>query len=433
MANGKCLIIYKKILILLLALGIIAIPSYWYYDIYTRIPAVIRIHAGQEQNINLKVPVSGELYQKKEDSKIIQTTAVPAESIHVQLDKEITIAPTYANQYQMNLKLFGMIPFKNVDLQVIQDISLIPAGIPIGIYVKTEGVLVIDTGKFKDLNGDWQQPAEHILQGGDYIEKVNGIPVTSKKDFINCIAACGGKEMILTVLRGEETIDVKIEAVQNENGEYKVGLWIRDSAQGIGTLTYIDNKNKFGALGHGINDIDTSELMDLNYGTLYTTKILSVTPGKSGVPGEITGVIQYEEENILGEISANTRDGIFGNGNEQLVEQLDTTALPIGLKQEIQIGPAEIVCTIDDTTKSYQVNITKVDYTAKNSNRGILLEVTDPELLLKTGGIIQGMSGAPIIQNGKIIGAVTHVLVQDATKGYGVFIENMLESQVTGK
>ena len=433
MANSKCLIIYKKILIVLLIMGIIAIPSYWYYDIYTRIPAIIRIHAGQEQNINLKVPVSGELYQKKEDTKIIQTTAVPAESIHVKLDKEITIAPTYANQYQMNLKLFGMIPFKNVDLQVIQDISLIPAGIPIGIYVKTEGVLVIDTGRFKDLNGDWQQPAEHILKAGDYIERVNGIPITSKKEFINCIAACEAKEMILTILRGEENIDVKIKPVQNENGEYKVGLWIRDSAQGIGTLTYVDSEKQFGALGHGINDIDTSELMDLNYGTLYTTKILSVTPGKSGTPGEITGVIQYADENILGEISANTIDGIFGNGNEQLVEQLTTSALPIGLKQEIQAGPAEIICTIDDTTKSYQVNITKVDYTAKNSNRGILLEVTDPDLLSKTGGIIQGMSGAPIIQNGKIIGAVTHVLVQDATKGYGVFIENMLESQVVGR
>ncbi len=433
MANGKCLMIYRKFLMILLILGIIAIPSYWYYDIYTRIPAVIRIHAGQEQNINLQVPVSGELYQKKEDTKIIQTTAVPAESIHVELNREVTFAPKYANQYQMNLKLFGMIPFKNVDLQVIQNVSLIPAGIPIGIYVKTDGVLVIDTGRFKDQNGDWQQPAEHILKAGDYIEKVDGIPIGSKKEFINCIASCEAKEMIFTILRGEETIDVKIRPIQNEIGEYKVGLWIRDSAQGIGTLTYVDSQNQFGALGHGINDIDTSELMDLNYGTLYTTKILSVTPGKSGVPGEITGVIQYADENILGEINANTIDGIFGSGNDQLIDQIKSSALPIGLKQEIQDGPAEIICTIEDITKSYKVSITKVDYSAKNSNRGILLEVTDPELLAKTGGIVQGMSGAPIIQNGKIIGAVTHVLVQDAKKGYGVFIENMLDSQVIGK
>lgn len=432
MEKNKRIERFRKILILICGMGILSIPCYWYYDIYTRVPEVIRIRAGQEENLNFDVPVSGELYRKSlglaTEEKIVETTAVPVSSIHIELDKPVRITSAEANVYEMELKLMGVIPFKNVNLEVVQDKNLIPAGIPIGIYVKTQGVLVIDTGKFKDIDGNWQKPSEYVLNSGDYIESVNAVPVRNKKDFVSQIATCEGEELVLGILRQNEAIQVKLKPEKNEQGEYKAGIWVRDSAQGIGTLTFLDEENGYGALGHGINDIDTSELMEMESGTLYTTKILNVLPGKSGTPGELTGMIQYSQENILGDIQKNTAKGIFGKGNEELLENIHQAPVPIGLKQDIQLGPAQIVCTVNDERKTYEVAIRKLDYAKENTNRGIILEVTDEELLSVTGGIVQGMSGAPIIQNGKLIGAVTHVLVQDPTMGYGIFIETMLDN-----
>ncbi|MDD2971720.1 MAG: SpoIVB peptidase [Lachnospiraceae bacterium] len=441
---------YRNALRYLLCLGILAIPLYSYYDIYTRVPEVIRLRAGQEESLDFQVPVSGEVYRKSAGNGInlstertgersaetsvntspgtsIDMSAVPVTSVHIQLDKPVRIKPVEADTYEMNLRILGVIPLKNVNLEVVRDQKVIPAGIPIGIYVKTEGVLVIDTGKFKDDKGDWQEPSQYVLNSGDYIERVNQMAVTNKKEFVSQIAECEGEELVLDVLRQNEKIQVKLKPEKNENGEYKAGIWVRDSAQGIGTLTYLSEENEFGALGHGITDIDTSELMEVEGGTLYTTQIMDVLPGKSGTPGELTGMIQYQDDNILGEIQRNTAKGIFGKGTDNLTEYIHHTPVPVGLKQDIELGPAQIICTLDHDTKIYDVEIKKLDYAREDTNRGIILQVTDEELLSRTGGIIQGMSGAPILQNGKLIGAVTHVLVQDPTMGYGIFIETMME------
>ena len=212
----------------------------------------------------------------------------------------------------------------------------------------------------------------------------------------------------------------------NEQGEYKLGIWIRDNAQGVGTMTYIDETGHFGALGHGINDVDTSTLMALQKGTLYHTEIIGITKGSNGSPGELTGFIEYDDRNILGIITENTTRGIFGVCSPKIAGE-EQEALPVGLKQEIETGPAQIRCSIGGDIENYEVEITDINLGNDNINRGIVLQITDERLLSETGGIVQGMSGSPIIQNGKIIGAVTHVLVQDSTKGYGIFIERMLE------
>ena len=214
---------------------------------------------------------------------------------------------------------------------------------------------------------------------------------------------------------------------QNSEGAYKIGIWVRDNAQGVGTMTYIDGEGNFGALGHGVTDVDTSTLMMVEDGTLFRTEIISIKKGKVGDPGEMTGMIIYNDNYILGNIDYNGTEGIFGNCNEKALELCTEKALPIGLKQEIVEGAAQIYCCVGKEPKYYQIEITKVQLDHDNINRGIELLVTDPELLELTGGIVQGMSGSPIIQDGKIIGAVTHVLVNDPTRGYGIFIENMLE------
>jgi stage IV sporulation protein B len=214
----------------------------------------------------------------------------------------------------------------------------------------------------------------------------------------------------------------------DENGTYKMGAWLRDSAQGIGTMTYIDSANNFGALGHGVNDTDTGELLKLGTGLLYHTDIVAVKKGEKGSPGELTGVIEYSAEQISGIIVNNTSKGIYGVANDELLDEyIQMESMPIALKQEVTTGKAQILCKIGDEAKYYDIEITKISASSTTAlNRQISIKVTDEELISLTGGIVQGMSGAPIIQNGRFVGAVTHVLVQDSTRGYGIFIEDML-------
>ena len=415
--------IYKFSLCLALLFSCTALTAGLYYRIDSSIPSVLNVRAEQEQSFFLGVPAEAQIVSVSESG----VSNIPAGAVEIDLSKTVTLKTAQESSYRMLVKLFGFLPIKEVDLQVIQDQKLIPVGAPIGIYVKTDGVLVVGTGEFQGLDGVSYSPCRYVLKSGDYVRCVNGVSVTEKEDFIRLIKESGGKTVALTLERNGETMDVDVTPVQDVNGEYKIGAWVRDNAQGVGTMTYIDSQGNFGALGHGINDVDTSTLMQMEGGTLYQTDIVDIKKGKDGNPGEMTGMIVYSDENILGAITNNSNKGIFGKCNDKALALGVQDALPIGLKQEIVKGPAQILCTVEDETRYYDVEITAVHLDHDNVNRGIELTVTDPELLAVTGGIVQGMSGSPIIQNGKIIGAVTHVLVQNSTKGYGIFIETMLD------
>jgi stage IV sporulation protein B len=287
---------------------------------------------------------------------------------------------------------------------------------------------VVDTGSFLGGGGDRYAPSEELLYSGDYLTAMDGVAITDKKQIKQYVENCGGAEITFQVSRQEELVQVKITPQMDENGTYKMGAWLRDSAQGIGTMTYIDSSNNFGALGHGVNDTDTGELLKLGTGLLYHTDIVAVKKGEKGSPGELTGVIEYSSEQVSGIIVNNTAKGIYGVANDELIyEYTEMEPLSIALKQEVTIGKAQILCKIGGEAKYYDIEITKISTSNTTAlNRQISIKVTDEELISLTGGIVQGMSGAPIIQNGKFVGAVTHVLVQDSTKGYGIFIEDML-------
>ncbi len=433
---------YRGFLWFLLMMSVIALTFSVYYIYWDKIPSTIKIRAGVEQELDFKVPVSGEIYKAREDAAQVSSVAETAlaeegeqaeesisdavESVHVDFTHTVKVKANEIDTYQMDLKLFGILPYKNVDIQVIQDKMLIPSGIPIGIYVKTQGVLVVGIGEFENPEGEQVSPAKYILQKGDYILQVNGEEIENKKHFITMIEESEGEDLVLTIKRNDETTDVLITAAKNQNQEWKLGIWIRDNAQGIGTMTYEDTDHTFGALGHGINDVDTSLLMNLEEGTLYKTEIVGITRGSNGSPGELTGYIEYDSDNVIGEITENTTEGIFGVCDEELVENASYEPIPIALKQEIELGPAQIICSVTGEPEFYDVEIVEVNLEQENINRGIVIQVVDEKLLTLTGGIIQGMSGSPIIQNGKLAGAVTHVLVQDSTRGYGIFIEEML-------
>ncbi len=414
---------YRLILYIILATGVGALFLTIYLNYWLQVPSNIKIRAGMEQTLNFQVPVSGEIYHKE----AVESLSTQVESLHVNFSKGVTVKANQIDSYQMDLKLFGVLPYKSVAIDVIQDTMLAPSGVPIGIYVKTDGVLVVGVGDFENRKGETVSPAKYVLQTGDYILDVNGEKVENKRQFIQMVTQSGGEEMILTIRRNEELTEVKIKPEGNQNEEWKLGIWIRDNAQGIGTLTYISEENTFGALGHGINDVDTSTLMQLEDGSLYKTEIIGITRGQNGSPGELTGYIEYTNDNVLGEITNNTAQGIFGTCNEKLTEESHEKQIPIALKQEVEIGAAQILCSVSGEVKYYDIEIEELHLEDENMNRGLVIHVTDEELLNLTGGIIQGMSGSPIVQDGKIVGAVTHVLVNDSTKGYGIFIENMLE------
>ncbi len=438
---------YRTLLYMILAGALIALAGTIYYSYWSRIPSTIKVRAGVEQSLDFQVPVSGEIYRVYHDESVQEATSLSdavgaaetvrkesgysteaaSQSVHVDFSHPVKVRASQIDNYQMDLKLFGMLPYKSVDVQVIQDKMLTPSGMPIGIYVKTEGVLVVGIGQFEGEDGKEVSPARYALQKGDYILKANGETIENKKQFIDRIEQSGGEDLILTIRRSGEVTDVQLNAQKNHNREWKLGIWIRDNAQGIGTMTYEDSQARFGALGHGINDVDTSILMNLEEGTLYRTQIVGITRGVNGVPGELTGYIEYDSRNVIGEITQNTAEGIFGVCDQETMDEGIYEPIPIALKQEIECGPAKIICSVTGEPEFYDVEIVEINLDQNNVNREIVLQVADEKLLTLTGGIIQGMSGSPIIQNGKFVGAVTHVLVNDPTKGYGIFIEEMLE------
>ncbi len=299
------------------------------------------------------------------------------------------------------------------------------SGETIGVYLETEGVLVADIGTLSDSSGNQVTPAEHIARAGDYIRKVNDETILTKNQLINMMRKNHGDEVTLSVFRDGETIEYKLDPAQTEDGSYKLGLWVRDDLQGIGTMTYISEDGSFGALGHGISDSESGSLLSLSGGTLYKAGILEVKKGQSGSPGELKGSIYYADSERLGTIEKNTQCGVFG----QLSTPVNgVTSAVVASSEQVHTGDACIYCNVGDGVKKYDIKIEKIKKTTEEKNKSFVIRVTDEQLLTKTGGIIQGMSGAPILQDGKLVGAVTHVFVNDPTKGYGVFIENMLEA-----
>lgn len=337
-----------------------------------------------------------------------------------------TVEVSQNGSYQIRCKWLGVLPLKTIKVHTVEKQEVLVSGSPVGIYMETKGVLVIDSGEITDREGIRRTPAEHIIQSGDYICEIDGKVLTGKRQLMQLVRENQGEPMELQVIRHQETIKLEMTPVETEDGSYKLGIWVRDNIQGIGTLTYVEPNGTFGALGHGISDADTGERLEISDGDLYRADILSIRKGTVGTPGELRGVINYREENRIGTICGNSQYGIRGQLEPGKYSE-SMKKIPTGLKQEIQTGKAEIRCDIGDGIREYQCEILEIDSNARDTNKCFVLRITDDDLLSRTGGIVQGMSGSPVLQNGKLIGAITHVFVNDPTKGYGIFIENMME------
>ncbi len=322
-------------------------------------------------------------------------------------------------------RLLGILPVKTVELEVAEERTLIPGGKSVGIAIATEGLVVVGVS---DL-GQEISPAERAgLRAGDVITEINGAPVRTSAALSAQLAA--GQAATLTVDRDGEALAVELTPETDpRDGALRIGAWVRNSTAGVGTLTFVDPESgKFGALGHAISDVDTGITLPVADGGLYESEIVQINRGERGAPGEIVGDFLSAEEQI-GEVTGNGDCGIYGSNYSGDTEELPyPDGLVVGARSELHTGAAQILTTLEDEVETFDCEIERVEPEGSADTRAMVLHITDPDLIARTGGIVQGMSGSPILQDGKFIGAVTHVLVNDPTRGYGIYIGDMLEA-----
>lgn len=340
--------------------------------------------------------------------------------------------PLRLGQVSLDLRLLGLIPFRRLVVEVVPPLHLVPGGHSIGVIMQNRGVLVVGYAGVPDAGGAMHLPARDAgVEPGDTILSIDGQAVESEQHAAELIAAAGraGTAVALLLQRGERRLSRQVQPVRDAaTDRWRIGLKIRGGTAGVGTLTFYDPvTRRFGALGHVIADAQTGRTIDLRAGHIVSASVTAIEKGAPGAPGEKIGVF-VREQNRLGLIDRNTRFGIFGQ-LEVLPEPIaGPQTLPVGLAAQVQEGPAELVTVVDGTRlERYAIEITRVMRQPQADGKSLVLKITDPRLLSKTRGIVQGMSGSPIIQNGRLVGAVTHVFVNDPSRGYGVLIEQMLQ------
>ena len=393
------------------------------------LPSEIKLIVGEEHHFNFEIPLKASIV-KGEDIIIKDDAERFIGSHSIDLNRAFYVTMPEEGETDVTLSFMGIIPLKTVSVKALSYQTLIPCGDIVGIKVDTTGVMVLGVGEFESENTT-VSPCKGLIEIGDIILECNGRPVESKEAFRSLIESSSAEEVVLQLSRKGELKKVKITpAYSKSEEEYKIGLWIKDSTQGIGTMTYINPENgHFGALGHGITDTQTHILTPVRTGEIMEVMITKIKKGEKGAPGELSGIIDYKEESLLGEIDLNSSLGIYGQVNKNYLERKKNEALPIAFQDEVHEGKASIMLNLTGKgSREYEVEIQKVSKYSNEPSKGMVIRIVDDELLALTNGIIQGMSGSPILQDGKIIGAVTHVFVHDPTRGYGIFIENMINN-----
>lgn len=356
------------------------------------------------------------------DSSLIQTSSNDG--------YPLSVYSSTGNTFRMDLKLLGLINIKPVSVQVVDRRVVALCGTPFGIKMVTDGVMVVGTGAVTDCNSRAVSPAQTAgIQEGDIILSINGEKISSKKQLTKLVESSAGQPLSLVVRRGEQLTSLHLSPVRSSlDNSYHLGLWVRDSSAGIGTMTFYDpNNGCFAGLGHAICDVDTGQLMPLSQGEIVEASIIGVHAGKSGSPGQLQGA--FVANRSIGSLYTNSYNGVYGRLMNQPV---DAQTIPMAQCQEVRQGPVKILTTVSgQKPQLFDACIEKISLSQDEPTKNMVLRITDPDLLELSGGIVQGMSGSPIIQDGMLVGAVTHVFVNDPTRGYGIFAENMDNTLLT--
>lgn len=403
----------------------VLILTYMYTLAITNIPDEMVVFEGEE--LSLKTIFGIDIKNKFReinisDEKTIETIANNTESITKNAGKKT-----------LEVSLFEKFNVKNVNIDVLPKTKIIPVGSVAGLKLYTNGVLVVGMSEIEGSDNKKYKPYENSgIKEGDTITKIDEKRINSTKELMEEVNASKGQNIKVEYIHKDEAKECSISPVQTGSNQYKIGLWVRDSAAGVGTVSFYEPSTKtFAALGHGITDIDTNELINIASGEFVTTRILNITKGQSGEPGKIQGTIENQAN--IGTIYKNTKFGIYGKVDNLSSLNIDTSKqMEVALREEIKLGKAIILCSLDNQKpQEYEITIEKIHKENNYDNKSMQIRVTDKRLIEKTGGIIQGMSGSPIIQNGKFIGAVTHVMINNPEQGYAVFGDIMLKQSAT--
>ena len=418
----------KKLFVLLFVCFCVITLSY--LQAFSVIPEKLILLEGEEYIYNFK---SFYFVNIKADNRAVlklNNTDIKAQGNYLELISPLSFKTQKRGSVKLNFKAFGVIPLKTMQVDIIPSKKLAACGNTIGVKIKMDGILVIGLSEVDKPDGSKAAPAKDGgIKTGDVIYEVNNKKLSGIKDLVEQIDNCKGDKLTIKFKRGNEFASTTISPIEGVNDKkYHIGLWVRDSTAGIGTMTFYDPETHgFGALGHGITDADTGTLMPVNSGEVMESNIISVRKGEQGTPGELKGIFM-ENKPPMGNIFANAECGIYGQMFSDF--HIDKNRLyTIGLRGQVKVGPATILSNIEgNKIEEFNIMIEKVSRQSFSGPKGMVIRVTDKKLLNSTGGIVQGMSGSPIIQNGKLIGAVTHVLVNDPTRGYGIFVEWMLKN-----
>lgn len=411
---------FLKMLLLVFFLLII----YMYTLVISNIPNKLVIFEGE--SINMKTLLG--LNIKSKESTIETASTNENRISKTGLTTENEIGETAGKQI-LEVSFLNALKVKEIDVNILPKTTVIPVGNIAGVKLYTNGVLVVGMSEIEGDDQKKYKPYENTgIKEGDTIVKIDDKEISTTEDLIKTVNMSNGENIKIKFVHQEETKECSMTPVKTNNSEYKLGLWVRDSAAGVGTVTFYEPLTRtYGALGHGITDIDTNELINIASGEFVTTRILNITKGESGEPGKIQGTV--ENQRNIGTISQNSKFGIYGKVSNLTSLNIDKAReMEVALRDEIKTGKATILCSLDNgQPKEYEIEIQKIYKENNYNNKSMQIKVTDQKLIEKTGGIIQGMSGAPILQNGKFIGAVTHVLVNNPLEGYAVFGDIMLK------
>lgn len=407
----------RKIIGGILLVSLTSLLFFHPFQQYLSIPTKITVFKGQQYTIQKAVPVAAVLESHNKSITLNQDA------------NSVSLTANEKGNSKMLLKFAG-IPIKQVDVNVLRDFKVIPGGQSIGVKLNTVGVLVVGHHLVNTHDGK-KSPGEIAgIKVGDIITEINGAKINKMSDVSPFVQNAGqsGHPLNIVITRESGKFTTKLTPLKDRGEEmYKLGLYIRDSAAGIGTMTFIDpNSKKYGALGHVISDMDTKKPIVVDDGQIVRSTVTSIEKGSNGDPGEKLARFSADRE-VVGNINKNSPFGIFGKMNQELKNGIMDRPIPVALSTQVKEGPAKILTVVNnDRVEAFGIEIVSTIPQKFPATKGMVIKVTDPKLLEKTGGIVQGMSGSPIIQDGKLVGAVTHVFVNDPTSGYGVHIEWML-------
>ncbi|MGE5653258.1 MAG: SpoIVB peptidase [Bacillota bacterium] len=399
------------------------------YRNFVLFPSEVRLAEGQLQQLNYRLPLLAEVKTSQPDLLRLNGQNLSTGAMQVNLSSPLAMEPLGLGKVTLDFKLFGFIPFRQMVVDIVPRVKVMVGGHSIGVALRSDGMIVIGHTVVKGADGHQHYPAREAgVNIGDVILAVNGQVVDGIDQAGDMIehACIGGKPVTLRLRRQQEILEITVQPkLDAEARIYRLGIFIRDSAAGVGTLTFYEpNTMTYGALGHVVTDMDTNQPIDVGEGQVVRATVTSIEKGRKSSPGEKRG---QDVGEAVGNIERNNPYGIFGTLREPLPNQLEPEPIPIALVGQVKEGPAEILTVVDgDKLERFQIEIQKLFRQSAPDTKGMVVKITDPRLLEQTGGIVQGMSGSPILQNGRLVGAVTHVFVNDPTRGYGIFAEWMI-------